>query len=429
MKRSREESQGGRNNRFVDEVPRLNLLLTTTPELINKIETYLNGHYTCPHQQTEKCRGEKLKAMNFPISMIKIGTWNPVAENPDDIVAKFYFAKKKLIWEFLLGEPETNTPRLKSKIEIQWNDVSSFEESINLRDETGILKIELRKRPTFFIETNPQAGKHTQWKQLDHDFTDNQASTCRRHTIHFPPGVLQKNLEKLLTDSFWSKLYNVPFPVEESLFFDIGFEKNNSSHIIHSQTVGFHVNYGLQHHHYSQGIGGVGVGEGNFNIAPQFRANGGWQRNSYSQANSLNYNTVNELPRMQAIITPSSQMQMDFTDSIQYRNQMNQDEIRKMQIIREIVQSQAYAAVADTQTNNVPMYPPCGPFVATLIEEEERQNKDQTNVDGNCQIKEYPKIPYIRRSNWEVLPGMDDIEEDSCRSVAVQYKNYKNLDS
>ncbi|EFH50971.1 hypothetical protein ARALYDRAFT_352242 [Arabidopsis lyrata subsp. lyrata] len=359
------------------QVPLLNLPLTTTPELINKIETYLNRNYTCPHQKIENSKtstlpksSEKLKAMNFPISMIKIGTWTPVAINPEDIVAKFYFAKKKLIWEFLFGEEETNMPRLKRKIEIQWNDVSSFEESIYTHDETGILKIELRKRPTFFIETNPQAGKHTQWKQLDRDFTDNQASTCRRHTIHFPPGVLQKNLEKLLTNSFWSKLYNVPFPVEESLFFDIGFKNNNSSHNSHSQTVGFNVNYGLQHHHYSQGIGGVGVGEGNFNISPQFRANDGWQR-----------------------------------------NQMNQDEIRKMQIIREIVQSQAYAAVADTQTNNVPMYPPVGSFAATLIEEEERQYKDQTNVDGNYHIKEYQKIPYIRSSNWEVLPGMD-VEED-----------------
>ncbi|KAG7557406.1 hypothetical protein ISN44_As11g033740 [Arabidopsis suecica] len=397
MKRSREEFQGGRNNRFVDEVPRLNLPLTTTPELINKIETYLNKNYTCPHQ-------EKLKAMNFPISMIKIGTWTPVAINPEDIVAKFYFAKKKLIWEFLFEEAETNMPRLKRKIEIQWNDVSSFEESIHTCDETGILNIELRKRPTFFIETNPQVGKHTQWKQLDHDFTDNQASTCRRHTIHFPPGVLQKNLEKLLTNSFWSKLYNVPFPVEESLFFDIGFENNNSSHNSHNQTVGFNVNYGLQHHHYSQGIGGVGVGEGNFNIAPQFRANGGWQRNSYSQANSLNYNTANELFGMQGI-PPSSQvvnehynMQMNFTGS-QYRNQMNQNEIRKMEIIREIGQSQAYVVVADTQTNNVPMYPPVGTFAATLIEEEERQYKEQTNVDGNYHIKEYQKIPYIRGSN------------------------------
>ncbi|XP_002874721.2 uncharacterized protein LOC9310788 [Arabidopsis lyrata subsp. lyrata] len=192
MKRSREESQGGRNNIFVDEVPLLNLPLTTTPELINKIETYLNKNYTCPHQQIENSKtsilpksSEKLKAMNFPISMIKIGTWTPVAINPEDIVAKFYFAKKKLIWEFLFGEEETNMPRLKRKIEIQWNDVSSFEESIYTHDETGILKIELRKRPTFFIETNPQAGKHTQWKQLDRDFTDFYLQVSSFNLDHF----------------------------------------------------------------------------------------------------------------------------------------------------------------------------------------------------------------------------------------------------
>ncbi|CAA0381470.1 unnamed protein product [Arabidopsis thaliana] len=384
MKRSREESQGGGNhNRFVDEGPRLNLPLTKTPELINKIESYLKVHYTCPHQQTENSSKtstlpkspEKLKAMNFPISTIKIGDCVFVAKNPDDIVAKFYFAKKKLLWEFLFAEPEANMPRLKSKIEIQWNDVSSFEESINSRDETGILKIELKKRPTFFTETNPQAGKHTQWKQLDYDFTGDQASYYRRHTLHFPPGVLQKNLEKLLTDSFWSKLYKVPFPVHESLYFDIGFENNNSSNG-HSKTVGFNVNNGLQHD-FSQGIGGVGEGEGNFSMA-----NGGWQRNSYSHVNSLNYNTDNGLLGMQAI-PPSSQVanehynntQNDYTGS-QFGYRMNQDEIQKMQRIGKILESQAYA-VPDTQTkltssgmNNGPMYPPAGSYLESRLLEE-----------------------------------------------------------
>ncbi|CAL9239221.1 unnamed protein product [Arabidopsis halleri] len=426
MKRSREESQGGRiNNRFLDEVPRLHLSLTKTPELMNEIETILNGRYTCPHQQTDnsktstllKCP-EKLKAMNFPISMIEIGTWTSVAKNPDDIVAKLYFAKKKLIWEFLFGVPGTNMPRLKFKIEIQWNDVLSFEESINSRDETGILKIEFRKPPTFFIETNPQAGKHTQWKQMDRDFTDNQASTCRRHTLHFPPGVLQKNLEKLVThNSFWSKLYEVPFPVEESLCFDIGFENNNSSSNSHIQTVGFNVNNGLQNH-YSPGIGGVGVGDGNFNIARQFRANGGWQRNSYNQPNSLNYKTANELFGMQAIPPPSSpvvnehyNMRMDFTAS-QYGSQ-------NMQNIRKIRESQAYALY--TQTNMMPsvmnsalVYPPqAGSHLeSTLLEEEERQYKELTHVDGNFHFKDYQKIPYINSNDWSsVLPDMD-IEED-----------------
>jgi len=36
-----------------------------------------------------------------------------------DLVAKCYFAKQKLVWEVLEGE-------LKSKIEIQWSDISQL---------------------------------------------------------------------------------------------------------------------------------------------------------------------------------------------------------------------------------------------------------------------------------------------------------------
>ena len=39
---------------------------------------------------------------------------------------------------------------------------------------------QLRKPPTFFIETNPQARKHTQWQQLDQDFTRNRSASRYR---------------------------------------------------------------------------------------------------------------------------------------------------------------------------------------------------------------------------------------------------------
>jgi len=125
------------------------------------------------------------------------------------------------------------------------------------------------------------------------------------------------------------------------------------------------------------GIGGVGEGEGNFSMA-----NGGWQRNSYSHVNSLNYNTDNGLLGMQAI-PPSSQVanehynntQNDYTGS-QFGYRMNQDEIQKMQRIGKILESQAYA-VPDTQTkltssgmNNGPMYPPAGSYLESRLLEE-----------------------------------------------------------
>ena len=110
---------------------------------------------------------------------------------------------------------------------------------------------QLRKPPTFFIETNPQALKHTQWQKLDQDFTLNHSASrnrlflpflvpfkndsnsihdlillcynVRMHTLHFAPGVLQANMEKLVSgDRFWSELVKVHFPTSDHLYFDIG---------------------------------------------------------------------------------------------------------------------------------------------------------------------------------------------------------------
>ncbi|KAG2274093.1 hypothetical protein Bca52824_056648, partial [Brassica carinata] len=62
---------------------------------------------------------------------------------PDDIKAKFYFAKRKIIWE-ILDDIETGTQvdRLKRKIEIQWSDVLSFRATYISNDGTSILEVE-----------------------------------------------------------------------------------------------------------------------------------------------------------------------------------------------------------------------------------------------------------------------------------------------
>ncbi|KAF2606031.1 hypothetical protein F2Q68_00043540 [Brassica cretica] len=45
---------------------------------------------------------------------------------------------------------------------------------------------------------------------------------CRMHTLHFAPGVLQANMEKLVSgDRFWSELVKVHFPTSDHLYFDI----------------------------------------------------------------------------------------------------------------------------------------------------------------------------------------------------------------
>lgn len=57
------------------------------------------------------------------------------SKNEGDLVAKCYFAKKKLVWELLKGG-------LKSKIEIQWNDIIAIS-AVMKENEPGVLQIEV----------------------------------------------------------------------------------------------------------------------------------------------------------------------------------------------------------------------------------------------------------------------------------------------
>lgn len=132
---------------------------------------------------------DKLKASNFPASLLRIGCWKYQSRYEGDLVAKCYFAKHKLVWEVLEGG-------LKSKIEIQWSDIMALK--ANMPDDgPGTLNVVLARQPLFFRETNPQPRKHTLW-QATADFTDGQASVHRQHFLQCPQGLLNKHFEKLI---------------------------------------------------------------------------------------------------------------------------------------------------------------------------------------------------------------------------------------
>ncbi|KAG6495952.1 hypothetical protein ZIOFF_043789 [Zingiber officinale] len=61
----------------------------------------------------------KIKALNFPSSLLRIGTWECVSTYEGDLVAKCYLAKHILVWEVLEGG-------LKSKIEFYWSDITAI---------------------------------------------------------------------------------------------------------------------------------------------------------------------------------------------------------------------------------------------------------------------------------------------------------------
>ncbi|CAL9129134.1 unnamed protein product [Musa textilis] len=194
-------------NNLLNEPSPLGLRLRKSPSLVDLIQMRLsqanaaanscilndenleNGKKNDTRSTIALANTEKLKASNFPASLLRIGTWEYVSRYEGDLVAKCYFAKRKLVWEILDGG-------LKSKIEIQWSDITALKATCP-EDGPGTLDIVLGGQPLFFRETNPQPRKHTLW-QATSDFTDGQASMHRRHLLRCPQGLLSKHFEKLI---------------------------------------------------------------------------------------------------------------------------------------------------------------------------------------------------------------------------------------
>lgn len=183
-----------------DESSPLGLRLRKSPSLLELIQMRLSQSNTAAIENlgTGKkdlkssdvlATTDKLKASNFPASFLRIGTWECVSRYEGDLVAKCYFAKHKLVWEVLDGG-------LKSKIEIQWSDITALKATYT-DNGPATLDIVLARQPLFFRETNPQPRKHTLW-QATSDFTGGQASINRRHFLQCPPCSLTKHFEKLI---------------------------------------------------------------------------------------------------------------------------------------------------------------------------------------------------------------------------------------
>ncbi|XP_024020061.1 uncharacterized protein LOC21384258, partial [Morus notabilis] len=132
---------------------------------------------------------EARKASKIVTFLLKIGSWQRVSRNEEDVVAKCYFSKRRFVWEILENG-------LKKKIEIQWEYILSMRVVI-IEYQPGILEVELNQQPMFFGETDPEPKKHSRWKHIA-DFTDGQATICRKHFLKFPPGAFDKHLKKLL---------------------------------------------------------------------------------------------------------------------------------------------------------------------------------------------------------------------------------------
>ncbi|KAL3651343.1 hypothetical protein CASFOL_004345 [Castilleja foliolosa] len=217
---------------FAKVNPSIGLTLTKSKSFNDLFETqraivstqFNNQHHSQAGTSTQSLvtrpSSEKLKATNFPIQSIEIGGWKRISQNEGDMMAKFYFAKKKIVWEvldenILVG----NEVKMKSKIEIVWSNIIGLNATI--RDDIGILQIELDKPPVFFRETKPTPKKHTNWESNELiDFTNGHAFNSRIHCLTFPPKVLDKHYESLLqSDQRLLKLSRDPFPSQSCSHF------------------------------------------------------------------------------------------------------------------------------------------------------------------------------------------------------------------
>ncbi|KAH1107739.1 hypothetical protein J1N35_011507 [Gossypium stocksii] len=244
----------------LDEPSPLGLKLRKSPSLLDLIQMRLSQSQSgSSAAQAESMNSgvkkeskavaatDKLKASNFPASILRIGHWEYKSRYEGDLVAKCYFAKHKLVWEVLEGG-------LKSKIEIQWSDIMGLKASCP-DNGPGTLNVVLARQPLFFRETNPQPRKHTLW-QTTSDFTDGQASIHRQHFLQCPQGLLNKHFEKLVQcDMRLNCLSRQPEIILDSPYF----ESRSSVFEDPSETKG---------HDYGQGETGKGSTSSGFqNIA------------------------------------------------------------------------------------------------------------------------------------------------------------------
>ncbi|XP_040248895.1 uncharacterized protein [Aegilops tauschii subsp. strangulata] len=151
-----------------------------------------------------------VKASNFPANFLKIGNWEYTSQYEGDLVAKCYYAKHKLVWEVL-------NDGLKSKIEVQWLDITAIKATCP-EEGDGTLELMLSRPPIFFQETDPQPRKHTLWLAAP-DFTCGQAIMCRRHVLRCSSSVLSRNFEKLIQcDERLNELSRQPIIMSDSPF-------------------------------------------------------------------------------------------------------------------------------------------------------------------------------------------------------------------
>ncbi|KAM7514645.1 hypothetical protein LguiA_004228 [Lonicera macranthoides] len=113
-------------------------------------------------------------------SLLKIGNWEHRPRKKGYLLAKFFHAKQKLVWEVLLNDEYS---AIKKRIEIHWSNIRALQANYSGGvGQTDTLLVVLDRPPLFLMKHDllPN-GTQPLWQNIT-DFTDASASLYRYYT-------------------------------------------------------------------------------------------------------------------------------------------------------------------------------------------------------------------------------------------------------
>jgi len=124
---------------------------------------------------------------HIPLLRLNIGLWQAESQCCGDLVAKFCYQERAIIWEiFDVGSL--------LRAVVSFDDLNGVGLELH-HDDTATMVIELRCAPTFYKGVL-QPHESTVWTQIG-DFTEGMASTFRRHILHFSRRALNEAIEDI----------------------------------------------------------------------------------------------------------------------------------------------------------------------------------------------------------------------------------------
>ncbi|KAL6842307.1 hypothetical protein ACP4OV_027955 [Aristida adscensionis] len=195
----------------------LGLRLTKSPSFVKMIEMKLNQGSRAKETthgvlNTESITKPIPKASKFHASTLQIGAWEWKSRYAGDLVAKFYYTYRKLVWEILYEG-------LKRKIEIEWKYISALKVT---SPEGGPGTLEIVICPTgrpFGEKPTKSPGSILIGCKLWTLLVGKPAFTVKQ-VLRCSPGLMNKHIEKLLSDSYLYSLSQKNTIHQENPFFE-----------------------------------------------------------------------------------------------------------------------------------------------------------------------------------------------------------------